>query len=387
MFHINFYISNYTDKSGNAQLVVKVKSQSKRLPIKVPVRWWNKERQICEKNFVHWFEVNSKLAEFRIFLEKSYFENPIQDLKFLTDNFFKGTKKELMTLDQAFDIYFESKMGINSAGYEKKFKIYKNDYFRAGISKIDVQNCDVSVFLRLRQYLLSKNNNNTAERKLRAFKGFVNYIHNNIMEIDIDWLRKVDLPRKFSQKIIALTENELELIKHAEIKPFLEHSRDVFLFACNTGARYSDLLNFKHSDIIDGHWHLRTKKTKTLLQIPLNAEAERIAKKYEEFGSLKLKTIKQLNLNIRQICRMAGLNEIINKSNFQGSKRTDKQYEKWQLITCHTGRRTFITIALTKGIPQQIVMRVSGHSNYETFKKYIDFVSDVVSSTFRQFWK
>ena len=41
-------------------------------------------------------------------------------------------------------------------------------------------------------------------------------------------------------------------------------------------------------------------------------------------------------------------------------------------IGTHAGRRTFICFALSSGIPPQVVMKWTGHSDYKSMKPYID---------------
>ena len=43
------------------------------------------------------------------------------------------------------------------------------------------------------------------------------------------------------------------------------------------------------------------------------------------------------------------------------------------MITTHTGRHTFIANALSMGIPSQVVMSWTGHSNENTMKPYVAF--------------
>ena len=57
---------------------------------------------------------------------------------------------------------------------------------------------------------------------------------------------------------------------------------------------------------------------------------------------------------------------------FQGSTRIDDVYPKYELLTTHAGRRTFICNALMLGIAPQIVMKWTGHSDYAAMKPYID---------------
>jgi integrase len=56
-------------------------------------------------------------------------------------------------------------------------------------------------------------------------------------------------------------------------------------------------------------------------------------------------------------------------------ERVDETYQKWELLSTHAGRRTFVCNALMLGIAPDIVMKWTGHSNYKAMKPYID-ISD-----------
>lgn len=50
---------------------------------------------------------------------------------------------------------------------------------------------------------------------------------------------------------------------------------------------------------------------------------------------------------------------------------------KYALLGTHAGRRTFICNALALGIPPQVVMKWTGHSDYKAMKPYIDIADDI----------
>lgn len=77
----------------------------------------------------------------------------------------------------------------------------------------------------------------------------------------------------------------------------------------------------------------------------------------------------------------------------RAGKREEKTYPKWQLLTTHAGRRTFISNALMMGIPVETVMKWTGHKNYEAMKPYIAIADrfkksmmDRVNSKTGYFW-
>jgi Phage integrase family. len=59
------------------------------------------------------------------------------------------------------------------------------------------------------------------------------------------------------------------------------------------------------------------------------------------------------------------------------------QSGNWSAHT--TGRRTFIVNALSLGIPPNIVMKWTGHSDYSSMKPYIDIVDDIKATSMTKF--
>ena len=47
---------------------------------------------------------------------------------------------------------------------------------------------------------------------------------------------------------------------------------------------------------------------------------------------------------------------------FRGSHIETKYIEKWEILTTHIGRKTFVTIAATKGIPINVVASITGQN-------------------------
>ena len=55
------------------------------------------------------------------------------------------------------------------------------------------------------------------------------------------------------------------------------------------------------------------------------------------------------------------------------------------MIGTHAGRRTFICFALSSGIPPQVVMKWTGHSDYKTMRPYIDVAAKTKSEAMQVF--
>lgn len=187
-----------------------------------------------------------------------------------------------------------------------------------------------------------------------------------------------------NKTVIFLTEEEKSKIVKYEIpssKAYLERVRDVLLFCCYTGLRYSDLYNLKRSDIKPDHIEITTVKTSDSLIIELNKHSRAILKKYEsipyEFNkALPVISNQKMNDYIKELGELAEIDTPVRQTHYIGNKRVDDVFPKYELLGTHVGRRTFICSALSIGIPVQIVMKWTGHSDYKAMKPYID-VADI----------
>ena len=54
-----------------------------------------------------------------------------------------------------------------------------------------------------------------------------------------------------------------------------------------------------------------------------------------------------------------------------GAKRLRETHRFYEIISCHTARRTFVSCSLAMGIPPEVVMKATGHRDYKTMKPYI----------------
>ena len=195
------------------------------------------------------------------------------------------------------------------------------------------------------------------------------------------------------KKVIFLTWAELTKLKEYKIpetKKYLERVRDVFLFQCFTGLRYSDVFNLRRSDVKENHIEITTVKTADSLIIELNNHSKAILDKYKEVHFeydkvLPVITNQKMNDYLKELAELAEINEPIREVYYKGNKRIDKVTPKYALLGTHAGRRTFICNALSLGIPAQVVMKWTGHSDYKAMKPYIDIADEIKANAMDKF--
>lgn len=79
----------------------------------------------------------------------------------------------------------------------------------------------------------------------------------------------------------------------------------------------------------------------------------------------------QINILIREIGRLAGLNELVEITSTKGGKVTLHRIPKWKLIQTHTARRTGATLMYLSGMDVYDICKITGHSCVKTLERYI----------------
>ncbi len=244
-------------------------------------------------------------------------------------------------------------------------------------------------------YLLheKKMRNSTVGKQLGYLKWFLRWglkkgWHNN--NAFLTFRPKLKTTQK---KVIFLTWDELTKLRNYTVPPdkgHLERTKDVFLFSCFTGLRYSDVFNLKRSDVKENHIEITTVKTSDSLVIELNDHSRTILKKYgdvefENNRALPVISNQKMNDQIKELAALAEINSPVRETYFKGNKRTDEIKAKHELLSTHAGRRTFICNALALGIQPQVIMKWTGHSDYKAMKPYIDVADDIRATAMGKF--
>lgn len=194
----------------------------------------------------------------------------------------------------------------------------------------------------------------------------------------------------FSEEVdnIYLDESELAKIKELDLSasPSYDKVRDWFLLLSWTGSRFSDLEKISKSDIKDGFITFRQQKTNTKVTIPLHPVVLEILEKYD-YQMPEVISNQKFNDYIKEVGRLAGINdnEVITKT--IGGKLTSESLPKNELISSHTGRRSFCTNMYKRGLPTLMIMSISGHKTEKSFLKYIKVRQEEHAAMMKKEWE
>lgn len=194
-----------------------------------------------------------------------------------------------------------------------------------------------------------------------------------------------------TKEVIYLEADELHVIETASLPTFLAPIRDIFIFGCYTGLRISDILRLRHCDILNGCIRIVTRKTADSLRIELNSHSAAVLRRYTSPDAAPDDRVfpkandKLLNKYLRAIAELCHIDTPTHVVHYSGSQRIEATVPKWQLITTHCARRTFIVSALLLGIPSEVIIRWTGHNSLEAMRPYVAIVDKLKAASMAKF--
>jgi integrase len=266
-----------------------------------------------------------------------------------------------------------------------KFNVnYFQDHFAIRHIKLTEVNHDFYKRFTKLLYANKKLQDTTVGKLIIALRIVLKWCSENGFEVPPDF-KKFKIPARETQ-IITLTQKEflkiysLELGEHERLKK----ARDLFCFCALTGLRFSDVIQIQKSNVTNGELNFSTQKTKANLKIPLSPMAIDILERYEY--SLPKISNQKLNDYLKEIGQLAELNDPVVMIEYRGTKQERHEYKKWECLTSHTARRTFVTIGLQNGMRPETVMSITGHKDMRTMRPYIQITGEAKKNELFKAW-
>lgn len=224
---------------------------------------------------------------------------------------------------------------------------------------------------------------NTIERDLACIKTLCKHAR----LIGLETSPQLDSLRMEKTKVenIYLSFEELEKIEKTELNESLSNAKDWLILSCYLGQRISDFMRFtnqmiRHEKNKNGVSkpliEFTQKKTNKKMTIPLLPKVIEILEKRNGNFPYPISDQKY-NDYIKEVCKVAGLKERIKGSKKAETKPNSKIYrkengnfEKWELVSSHIGRRSFATNHYGI-IPTTYLIYMTGHSTEKMFLNYI----------------
>ncbi len=356
----------------------------------IPLRFWNKKERVVKDLL----ETPKSIAESGKWLkEKKYeLEKFLANAKLKYQTVSKGELYELIkgevkkskdvdTLEEIlsrFTLEHKTKKGTSiKSNTVKKYKslMLHIERFQGNNQFTPSQysnNWVESFIIYLRN--IAKINDNTLCKYITALKTFFTHFKKRGKIIPADF--NEIYVSETEQIVNILTKKELTILEnfHFESK-YEDQIRDVFLYQCYTGSRYSDIEKINKNEIHTARpiWEYIDKKNGGMIKAPINKACQRIISKYLYLPSvLPIYKNQVMNRKLKTIAEIAGLNRMVKKiSSFDGNKK-EEYFPLYKIISTHMARKTFISLSLQEEMPERMVREVSGHKDERSFRRYIN---------------
>jgi integrase len=403
----NFYLDTRSNKKGDHPINVSIVIKGERLltttGYSISPDKWNRERQRVNQGFsnangITYNVINNKLSEIESYFSKLENQIEISDTtnfnlkdefaeKFRTNK----TKKKAETIFDHMDEFISEVGKLNdwTVSTVEKFNALKN-HLRTFNPALKYENLNESGLISFMDYLknvpltgdIQGMRNSTIKNRISFLKWFLRWAtkkgYNNEAAF-LSFNPKIKTIKSTDKEIVFLDWEELIRVYNFEFpdnKKYLTRVRDVFCFSCFTGLRYSDTANLKRSNIHETYISLTSIKDSDNLKIELNKYSAAILDKYkdEQFPydrALPVISNQRSNEYLKEMAKLCGIDTPVTEVYYKGNERIEEVRPKYEMICTHTARRTFISNALMKGIPVNVVMKWTGHSDYNAMKPYI----------------
>ena len=380
MANSKFYLK---DKKSNKETIIllyfnfnnNVLKYSSKISIKPNI--WNDKTCRVKHQSQQSLEINKHLQRIEDSILDIY-HKLITNNKLINKKILKSELDIVLERDMKQDFFAYMKLYINQKhelklstkrDYNQTFNVLREfEAFSGYLVSFDSINLDF--YNRFKDYILNSLNQsiNTFGKRVKTVISVMNYATDIGVNKNLEYQKKAF--KVLSKKVnrIYLTVEEIEKLQNVNLKcSKLDKIRNIFLLMCYLGIRFSDYNKISKNNINDNYLDIRMHKTNEQVSIPIHPLALQIILKYEYV--LPKFSNQELNKQIKNICKIAEINEQINIDN--------KTFSKYELITCHTARRTFATNGYLSDVPVRDLMRITGHKKESTFLNYVQVKREV----------
>jgi len=232
------------------------------------------------------------------------------------------------------------------------------------------------------RFKTSEQNDKTRSKRFGVLKNFGDWLLKEKFLNDTEILDNFKVIVQ-DKSYYTLKFEELGLIQNHKFKSIPQQKAiDMFVVACHTGLRYSDVTRINKARI---RIHkkvsiliLNNQKTKVKIEVPLSEKVLQILDKYNY--NLNLMTSQKTNYYIHKALK--NINPFLDEYEYGLEGDTLPKHE---LVTFHTGRRTFITNLVNNNVSLNAIMKMTGHKKISTLQKYINPDYDLVMDNIRIF--
>lgn len=230
---------------------------------------------------------------------------------------------------------------------------------------------------------------NTIGKHIQIIKLIMNEATEKELNTNLSFKSKRFVTIREKSDSIYLPENEVKEIELLDLSKDkrLERVRDLFLIGCYTGLRYSDYSILQPEQMKDGFIETTQIKTGEAVVIPIHPTVKRIVEKYKGVLPQSISNQKTNDYLKELGKRVNSLNTKVSVSFTKGGVKVIKCYQKYEMVTTHTARRSFATNEYLAGTPTITIMAITGHKTEKAFLRYIKLTPTEHAKLLKLHWE
>lgn len=193
------------------------------------------------------------------------------------------------------------------------------------------------------------------------------------ISLSIDELIRIHRLEINKEAVIKLTKTKEDAKVNVKIKS-LDIVRKKFLIGAFCAMRVSDYNRIQSYNIQGRKITIMPKKGSSIrkpvpIVIPMHWVISEILDSGFDFNCHVSE--QKINKHIKEICRLAGIDDQIVYYRTEGGELKEYVCKKWEVVTTHTARRSGATNMDLAGIPIKLIMACTGHTTREQCEQYI----------------
>ena len=402
-----FYLARPKEKTS--VIMINCAYDGKRLQVSTTLsidpKCWSSAQRKCKPNFPQAKEYNQILSDLDNTIHNKYYESVKQEAKLDNDDIKKIIQEKFHPVPEAkpedYTLLFHYSEFIEERNQSLRFgegiiRVYKStklrleEYEKKKRVVLTLADMNQNFFNSFVDFLMLECNltKNTVGKHIKTLKTFLHNALDKGLTKDHSFVKTFKVWKE-NPDSVALTEAELDRLEKLDLTQHHKHDkvRTLFLLQIYTGLRVSDLMRLKpgNFDFKTMEITINTMKTEELLQIPIPKRSKTVLDRYPDLELPKMSGQKY-NEYIKELCKMAEIDTLIPTKSRNGKEKLEIMIPKYELISSHTARRTFITISLKLGVPPEMIMKITGHKDRVSFQKYVRFDLEESKKALRDVW-
>jgi integrase len=321
-----------------------------------------KEFELIEKRTFYIEDISGKLLQnFRLFL--------IGDGKQLST-----VGKYIKTLKTFINWYLIDYLNLNvDITYKKTLVDREEKNTFEVLSEIELESLKEAVFYSRYKVKDSIKLIELSDREKTIGKMFLFMCNTGLAYCDLQKLSYADIHIEV-EELTDLNQNENEPLKFVYLQ--IERTKTIHKAECiipiigTTIDLLVSQMGLRMEDLGAGNLYL-TEQDRIQILEPLHENIKHTYQRLKPNEKLIFPTIHSTKFNkeIKKLLCKLEINELVSKV-FRGVDRITTKVPKYEMISAHSGRRTYITLCLRQGVLPDVLMQSTGHKKFDTMRSY-----------------